>query len=286
VVSIGATLGMGAGMVLGGSVSEMAGWRVALLAAGVPGMLLALLYGFTVREPTRGASEQGKSAEHVSTGEVIRYLLANRTFGMILLANAFSLFAAMGRNLWEPAFIIRIYEMGTADAGLWYFLTSPVPSAFGIFLGGRLADGFGRRDPRWYLWIPALGQAISVPVLFGFLLWPESHAIAGIPFAFVLSFFGSIFGSFFTAPFIATIQGVSKLRMRATAAGVSTMISTLVGLGAGPLFVGVLSDVMPARFGEESLRYSLLIPTAAPLLSTLVCLLGARAVAADLERAR
>ena len=277
---------MGAGMVVGGQVSELAGWRTALLAAGIPGMVLALLYGLTVREPTRGASEIGRTAERVPLGEVVRYLASSHTYRTILLANAFSLFAAMGRNMWEPAFIIRIYDMGTADAGLWYFLTSPIPSAFGIWLGGRLADGLGQRDARWYLWIPAIGQTISVPILIGFLLWPETSEIAGIPFAFVLSFFGSVFGAFFTAPFIATIQGIAKLRMRAMASGVSTLISTLVGLCAGPLLVGVLSDFMTARFAEESLRYSLLIPTIAPVLSSLVCLFGARAVARDLARAR
>ena len=287
VVSIGATLGMGVGMIVGGNVAEASGWRMAFLVAGVPGAALALLYRLTIREPRRGASERGATqGERPPVREVMRYLASSRTYRIILLANAFSLFAAMGRNMWEPAFIIRIYDMGTADAGLWYFLTSPLPSAFGIWLGGRLADGLGRRDARWYLWIPAIGQAIAVPVLVGFLLWPESHTIGGIPVAFYLSFLGSISGAFFTAPFMATIQGISPLRMRAMAAGFSSLISTLVGLCAGPLLVGVVSDFMSARLGPEALRYSLLIPTIAPLLSVLVCLIGARAVAGDLERVR
>lgn len=286
VISIGATLGMGAGMVIGGAVAEAAGWRTALLAVGLPGILLALVYASTVREPARGASEPGRTADHPSIGEVVRHLAASPTYLTILVANGFSLFAAMGRNMWEPAFIIRIYDMGPADAGLWYFLTSPVPSAFGIWLGGRLADGLGRKDARWYLWIPALGQVISVPILVAFLLWPEGDTVAGIPFAFYLSFAGSIVGAFFTAPFMATIQGIARLRMRAVAAGVSTLISTLVGLCIGPLLVGVVSDAMSARFGVEAIRYSLLIPTVAPLLSALVCLFGARRVAADLARSR
>ena len=286
VISIGATLGMGAGMVVGGNVAEIAGWRAALLAAGLPGMGLALLYGLTVKEPARGASEPGRTADRSPVREVARHLFSSPTYLTILVANGFSLFAAMGRNMWEPAFIIRLYEMGPADAGLWYFFTSPLPSAFGIWLGGRLADGLGRNDARWYLWIPALGQAISVPILVAFLLWPASDTVWGIPFAFYLSFVGSIMGSFFTAPFMATIQGISKLRMRALAAGFSTLISTLVGLCIGPLLVGVVSDAISARFGDEAIRYSLLIPTVAPLLSALVCLVGARRVAGDLANAR
>ena len=100
------------------------------------------------------------------------------------------------------------------------------------------------------------------------------------------SFLGSIVGAFFTAPLIATIQSIAKLRMRATAAGISTVVSTLVGMCAGPLFVGMVSDAMQVRFGEEAIRYSLLIPTAAPLLSAMVCGIGARRVAGDLARAK
>ena len=74
--------------------------------------------------------------------------------------------------------------------------------------------------------------------------------------------------------------------MRATAAAISTLVSSFVGLAAGPLLVGYLSDFLQARFAEEALRYSLLVPTLAPLLSALVCLLGARAVHGDLQQAK
>ena len=166
-----------------------------------------------------------------------------------------------------------------------------------IYLGGRFAHRLGARDPRWYLWVPAVGHLVSVPILLGFLLWPETHRIGvpagvarwigidGIPVAFVLSAIGSVVGSFFTAPFLATIQNIAKLRMRALAAAISTIVSSCVGLAAGPLLVGVVSDSFQASFGENALRYSLLIPTAAPLLSALVCLFGAGAVGPDLERA-
>ncbi len=96
----------------------------------------------------------------------------------------------------------------------------------------------------------------------------------------------AILGSFFTAPFMATIQSVAPLRMRAFAAAVSTLISTLVGLTAGPLLAGAVSHAFSARFAHEALRYSLLVPTIAPVLSVLVCLLGAKSVGRDLERVR
>jgi MFS family permease len=298
VISIGAVTGLGFGMILGGHLNELYGWRMAFLVAGLPGVLLALILRFTVAEPPRGASEKGKvDTAGVSVTESVAYLFSLRTFWFILVANAFSLFAAMGRNLWEPEFLVRTYELGTGSAGTWYFLTSPLPSMLGIFLGGYFADRLGSRNAGWYLVVPAVGQLVSVPILLAFLLWPEGDRIAlpgfvaalgveSIPVAFVLSFVGSIFGSFFTAPFLATLQSISKIRMRALVAALSTTASSFVGHTAGPLVVGAVSDSFEAAYGTDALRYSLLVPTSAPVLSALVCLVGARFVRGDLARVR
>ena len=109
--------------------------------------------------------------------------------------------------------------------------------------------------------------------------------VADIPVAFVFSIVGSVFSTFFTAPFLASIQNIAKLRMRAMAAALSTAVSSLVGLCAGPLLVGMVSDAFESTFGSDSLRYSLLVPTLAPLLSALVCVLGTGAIRRDLREA-
>ena len=297
VISIGAVVGMGLGMVVGGWIHDQWGWRAAFIAAGVPGILLAIVYRLTVKEPTRGGSEGRQGVEATAFWPSLKALLLTRTYLFILGANAFSLFASMGRNLWEPAFLVRTYEMSQFHAGTWYFLTSPVPSMLGIFLGGYFADKLSRRDTRFLLWVPAFGQFVSVPILIAFLLWPESDVIplpsffAGtlfeaIPVALVLSIMGSIVGGLFTAPFMSTTQGVAPLRMRAFAAAVSTFISTLIGLAGGPMVVGAIADNLKPEYGEHALRYALLFPTVIPVLSAVLCLLGARYVAGDLARAK
>ena len=63
-------------------------------------------------------------------------------------------------------------------------------------------------------------------------------------------------------PLTAAIQAQAPPRARATAGGIMLILSSVIGMGAGPLVVGVLSDLLAARAGQESLRYSLMILTA------------------------
>ena len=112
VISIGAVVGMGLGMVLGGWIHDVWGWRTAFIAAGVPGILLALIYRLTVREPERGGSEGREAVEISAFWPSLRALFGTRIYLLILGANGFSLFASMGRNLWEPAFLVRTWVIG------------------------------------------------------------------------------------------------------------------------------------------------------------------------------
>jgi MFS family permease len=290
VVSIGAVAGMGLGMIAGGWINQQWGWRTAFVVAGAPGMILALIMRLTVREPARsGGAASARTGEAHSAWSAGRHLFGLRTYRLIVIANAVALFASMGRNLWEPAFLMRTYGLASGMAGTWYFVIAPLPSALGIYLGGYLADRLGQRDVRWYLGIPALGQFLSVPLLTAFLVWPVSHRVSllglDVPFSFLLSVIGSVLGSFFTAPFISTVQAVSPPRMRALASAIMTTISTFVGLAMGPVLVGMISDRFEAAFAEDALRYSLLVPTVLPLTSALICALGAGAVRRDLTRA-
>ncbi len=131
VIAIGSVLGLAVGMMLGGYVSEWHGWRMAFIVAGLPGVVFSVVFFKTIREPdlpNRG----------VSWLDTLREMWTIRSFRWIVAGQATALFASMGRNLWEPTFLRRVYEMGAGEAGTWYFLTSP------------LAVG-ARHLPRWAL---------------------------------------------------------------------------------------------------------------------------------------
>ena len=55
------------------------------------------------------------------------------------------------------------------------------------------------------------------------------------------------------------IQTLAPLKMRAVWAAITLLIINLIGLGIGPTAVGVLSDALAPQYGDESLRYALMV---------------------------
>jgi len=293
-ISVGAVLGLAVGMAGGGWVNELWGWRAAFLIAGAPGLLVAILFRLTVREPARGQSE-GRAAEQGERRSLLedgRYLLSLPAMRWLLVAHAFALLYTSGKGAWEPSFIIRTYDMGTGAAGTWYFLTTPIPSMFGLWLGGWLCDHWAARDERAYLWVPALSLLGSLPFMLLFLLWPEDHRIdpgGGLPLfpvAFAWSIASSILGAMHSAPFLSLVQGLARVRMRASAAAIFSLTGTGVGSAIGPLVVGYLSQSFEAVYGEDSLRWGLVWLSVGFVASAATCVLSARTVRGDLSRAR
>lgn len=293
-ISIGAVLGLAVGMAGGGWMNELWGWRVAFVVAGMPGLVVALVFRATIREPSRGASE-GRDASLERKGslsEDCRYLLSMPSMRWLLVAHMFALLYTAGKGAWEPTFIRRVYDMGSGSAGTWYFLTTPIPSIFGLWLGGWLCDRWSRRDERAFLWVPIVSLLGSLPFMLLFLLWPEDHRVElgmGLPLfpvAFVWSIASSILGAMHSAPFLSLVQGLARLRMRASAAALFSLTGTGVGSAIGPLVVGYLSVSLKDLYGDGAIRWGLVWLSTGFVLSAAACVLSARGVRADLAHTR
>jgi predicted MFS family arabinose efflux permease len=284
VISIGSIAGLAIGQIAGGWLGEWYGWRSVFLIVGLPGIAVALLMRLSVREPERSQRETASFATSLRT------MLGQPSFRWLLVAGTFALLASMGRNLWEPTFLRRIYGYDAGAAGTWYFLIGPLPAAFGIYLGARLGDRLGHADARWYLWIPVIGQILATPLQTAFVLWPESMRVdlpgglPELPVGFLFSIAGAVFGSLFTAPVLAITISLVPANMRAQAAAVSTGFHGLIGHGLGPFLVGALSRWLEPSHGVYALRYALLLATLTPIVSAVFFALGARTVRADKAR--
>ena len=71
--------------------------------------------------------------------------------------------------------------------------------------------------------------------------------------------------------------------MRAQAAALLMLTMNLIGLGIAPLAVGVLNDALASSYGDEAIRYSLLLTGATSLWAAAHSLAAARSIREDLS---
>lgn len=279
VLTSGSTIGVFLGLLVGGWVNQYYGWRMVFFVAGIPGILIALLFHLTVREPRRGAAEGRVSLAASTFMQDLRFLFGSRTYFYLVLGGCAAGIHLFGSMTWNPAFLQRVHDLSSGEAGTYMaFARGPI-GVFGVFLGGYLTDRLSRRDERWRVLIPALAFIVSLPVdllyLFAGPLW--------------LSIVGLMAATLITAmqlgPMYAVLMYVARVRMRALATATFLLCSNLTGQIFGPLGIGWLNDHLADRFGDEAIRYSLLAAAVFGLIGGLLIARGAKYVAADGRRA-
>jgi predicted MFS family arabinose efflux permease len=256
VFALGVNIGILIGFLAGGWINQYFGWRMAFMVVGAPGLILAALVHFTLREPPRGHAD-GRSvataAHPPSIWTAFAFMWHRRSLRHIVIGATLNSFVGYGAVAWIPAYLIRSYGMSTAEVGTALALIIGVAGGFGTFLGGYFADRLGRRDVRWNVWLIAACVGAGVPFAFAVFLAPTAA------FALVAFIVPASVGSLFLGPSLAMVQGLVPLRMRTVASAILLFILNIIGLGVGPQMVGIVSDALVPRFGQESLRYALLI---------------------------
>ena len=256
-------------------------WRTVYLLVGLPGIALALLVRFTVREPLRAVPSGAVTGQGAVPGTlaVIRELLSRRSFVFIVLAGSCQSLSGYATLAWGPAFLGRVHGLAPVEIGAWLGLVIGIGGSLGVFLGGMLADRLGAIDPRWVPRLCALQCLSAFPFLLGFLL-------LGTPQAALLCFAPAYtLAAMYVGPMLAMVQGIARPETRATASALHLFILNMVGLGAGPLLVGLANDRVFAAFGTHAIRYSLVSAGVIAALGSLVFLLVARTPRADLSAA-
>jgi MFS family permease len=265
---LGIPLAMIIGYFLGGWLNEAYGWRITFFVLGAPGLALAALARFVLKEPRldkkwvttaagppkiRLPDARPLTASSPKLFEVVSALWANRTFCHLLLCIAISSFFGYGLLQWEPAFFIRSYGVGTGEVGTWFALIYGVGGLVGTYLGGELASRYAAHNVVRQLKWMALGYSSFGIFSAAIYLSPNRYwALAFLSLA-------TLGGFTVNGPVFAAIQTLVPERMRATSIALVYLFSNLIGLGLGPLAAGVLSDAFRPWAGEDSLRYALLL---------------------------
>ena len=263
IYSLGVYLGTMIGFVVGGWVAQHWGWREAFFVVGLPGVIIALLVRFTMKEPPRGHAD-GVAMEIQEKGQFKRaaaYLWKTRAARHVILGVTLTSFVGYGGLVWGAAFLIRSHGMTPEQVGLFLGPASGVVGGIGALSGGYLADRLARKDIRWNAWILTIAKILAIPFIIGFYLVDDTTT------AILLYLPGLALGAFYLGPSFSMIQGLAPLHMRALAAAIMLFVLNIIGLGFGPQLVGLLSDALTGPFGSDSLRYALLFTSLINILA-------------------
>ena len=260
---------------LAGWLAGQYGWRIVFIAAGVPGVVLALVMLFTIKEPRRHA----QAVKTAPLGEALKFLAGSKAFLWCFTGTSIMGVYLYGVSAWDATFLVRVRHFTVPEVGAIFQPIRGGVSAIGIVLGGLLSSKLEEIDPRWRCWIPGLACLLMAPFQFIYLfsdsapVWISSYAAA------------ALFSIMHQGPIYAVYVSVSQARSRAVAVAVALLGATVVGQFGGPILIGWLNDEMHARFGEAAIRYSMLVVMACSALAGLCYLYAARFVRADTERA-
>ncbi|MEL0260040.1 MAG: MFS transporter, partial [Halieaceae bacterium] len=275
--SMGIYIGVLFGFAAGGWIAENFGWRNAFFAIGIPGILYALAVIWIIKEPPRGQYDIGGTPPKASMTETIRCLRSRPTFWWISVGCAFTAFVSYGNGNFMPSFLMRNHGLSLAEVGAILGLISGLSGAAGTLLGGFLSDRLGVRDIRWYVWIPMLGGLSAMAPAYYTLLGSNTNLIiaAMIP--------SQILGALYLGPCIATCHNLVSPGMRAMASAILFFVLNIIGLGLGPLTVGILSDQFAGRFGDDNLRYAMVTTLTISLVGVFFLWMGVRSLRRDLN---
>ena len=206
-------------------------WRALFLLIGLPGLPLALIFFLTVREPVR------LSSPSVDVREALSFMRSRaRVFALFLGAVSCSALVGYSVLAWCVPLLVRQHGMNVSQAGALCGTALMIAGIVGTLAGGWLSDhltALGRHGPLLVLG----GSCLCLPFPAALLcLSPHAGlAIAGLGLV-------QTFVALGTPAAFAGFQLLASERHRGFVTSFSVAVYTLIGFGAGPALVGLMSD--------------------------------------------
>lgn len=262
--------------IIGGWLNELYGWRITFLLVGIPGLALAALVKFTITDPRVGVDGLDTPGKSPSIGAVLNTLWCQRSCRHLTIALILVYTMGLGLSPWYAAFMVRSHGLSTAELGVWFGLIFGFGGMAGVMSGGYVATRWFADSERSQMRSNALVMSLKAPVLVLFLLIPNKYlALAALATMTVAS-------NFFYGPIFALLQRLVGDEMRTITLSVVMLLANLIGMGVGPLIVGILSDALMPALGDDSLRYSMLTMSLAALWAAFHFWCAGRTVGEDL----
>ena len=242
IYALGLSAGVLIGSIGGSHIAQAFGWRATFMIFGLPGIVLAILIPVTIHEPERGRLDARRPAVDAppNFGAVLKRFARKRALLHCVIGASIAAFGAYSILTFAAPFFIRTYSATLSETGLFLGLTSGVSAGIGTFFSGIITDRLSHRDPRWVVWIPAIGLFVTAPgYVVGFLAPTRTLAMT-------ILLIPPVFQYLNIGPTMGLMHNMVTPRMRATATALLYLAVNLFGLGIGPTFTGFLSDKLAA----------------------------------------
>lgn len=223
-------------------------WRLVFMVVGAIGIPVACLL-LLLREPKRREADGDLDTQQAPTpGEVLRFLWDRRAFyGRFICAMTGIAIVLYALPAWMPALLLRNYSGSIGLVGMHYGTVVLIAGTAGVLLGPSFSRFLEKRGvPSNMLTVVALSSAALFLAALA-LPWMPTYTSA-LAVAGVMSFFFGLP----QAMAATTMQLTTPARMRGMATSIYILILNVVGLGAAPSLVAVLTDSVfkdPHRVG-------------------------------------
>ncbi|MGY1729827.1 MFS transporter [Geodermatophilus sp. SYSU D01062] len=234
----GGSFGAVLGIFCGGALADRFGWRPAVAAMAVLGLVLLVAFRQLVTDDRLTRHAQPDAAygpPGARTPARLSAVLSPPAVLCAYLGNGLQLFVAGSLIAWLPSYLHRAYALqaGTAAA-----LAAALLLLMGVgMIGcGLLSDRLARTRParRWTTAVSFVAASlVLLGVGFSLPVEPVQLALIGA---------GAFFAAGTSGPAGALVAELTPASVRASALGVLAMANNLIGLAAGPVITGALAD--------------------------------------------
>ncbi len=251
ILMLGGSLGMMLGFVGGGFIAEAYNWRIALVSVGVPGLFLAVVMAGSLREPPRGTFETETPPPPPPIVTTAATMWANPAMRHLIAGSVVAGLVGYGFTQWLPTFFIRAHDLSQSQTGMLMAVLFGISGAIGALVVGKWFDKLSHRGFQYGMWMLAIVPFFTIPL---FILGLLADNLTTAILLFIIPGFAA---NYVIGPTIAMIQTLSPVHMRAVSSAIKMLCLNLIGMGLGPLLVGLLSDVLTPQYGDDALAVGL-----------------------------
>ncbi len=247
-------------------------WQSVFLAIGLPGLLLAALTIFVVKEPKRHVSKTEVSGKP-SIGEALTFFGTHiRAYAGLFMGMGLLAMYGYGCGAWYPTLLVRVFGFTIGQAAMFLGIATLVFGVGGCLFGGWLSDRLLARGHKDGHYLVSVGYCLAFAVTGAIGSSSTTPWICFPLIAISLAFSNTIIGVV-----AAALQIITPVRMRGLISSLFLAVAAFVGFAFGPSTIGFITSHI---FKDDNMiGYSLAIVAAIfPTLGAVAFWLGRKPV--------